>query len=156
MPDAALYKVAYDEAVRALSEQQAAIESVRTRAGLLLSAAAVTTSFLGAQALQAGSSGSFSWLALLTFVAVATTSLAILWPRRWEFTANPRRVVTGFIESAEGIRLEDLHRDLSLHMHGSYLVNHQGLKELALLFQAASGLLTLEVVLWIAAIAAAL
>ena len=28
MPDAALYKVAYDEAVRALSEQQAAIESV--------------------------------------------------------------------------------------------------------------------------------
>jgi hypothetical protein len=47
-----LYKVVYDEAVRALSEQQAAIESVRSRAGLLLSAAAVTTSFLGAQALQ--------------------------------------------------------------------------------------------------------
>jgi hypothetical protein len=84
---------------------------------------------------------------------VAAASLAILWPRRWEFTANPRGVVTGFIESAEGIRLEDLHRDLSLHMHSSYVVNHQGLKALALLFQAASGLLTLEVVLWIAAIA---
>jgi hypothetical protein len=39
-----LYKVAYDEAVRALSEQQATIESVRTRTGLLLSDAAVTTS----------------------------------------------------------------------------------------------------------------
>lgn len=47
-----LYKVAYDEAVRALSEQQGAIESFRTRAGLLLSAAAITTSFLGAQALD--------------------------------------------------------------------------------------------------------
>jgi len=77
MPDDALYKVAYDEAVRALSEQQAAIESVRTRAGLLLSAAAVTTSFLGAQALQSGSSTFFSWLALLAFVAVAATSLAV-------------------------------------------------------------------------------
>lgn len=153
MPGAELYKVAYDEAVRALSEQQAAIESVRNRAGLLLSAAAVTTSFLGAQALQGGSSSLFSGLALFSFVAVATTSLAILWPRSWEFTANPRRVVKDFTEAAGAIRLEDLHRDLSLHMHGSYLVNHRGLQELALLFQAASGLLTLEVVLWVAAIA---
>lgn len=51
-----LYKVAYEEAVRALSEQQAAIDSFRTRAGLLLSAAAITTSFLGAQALDGGDS----------------------------------------------------------------------------------------------------
>ncbi len=142
--------------MRALSEQQAAIESVRSRAGLLLSAAAVTTSFLGAQALQGRSSSVFSGLALFSFVAVAATSLAILWPRRWEFTANPRRVLKGFTESGEVVQLEELHRDLSLHMHGSYVVNHQGLKELALLFQAASGLLTLEVVLWIAAIASGL
>jgi hypothetical protein len=119
----------------------------------LLSAAAVTTSFLGAQALQGGGSSFLSWMALFGFVAVAAASLAILWPRRWEFIANPRRVVKGYIESADGIRLEDLHRDLSLHMHGSYLANHQGLKELALLFQAASGLLTLEVLFWVAAIA---
>jgi hypothetical protein len=153
MPETELYKVAYEEAVRALSDQQAAIESVRSRAGLLLSAAAVTTSFLGAQALKGESASLFSGLALISFVAVAMTSLAILWPRRWEFTANPRRVVKGFVESADAIRLEDLHRDLSLHMHRSYLINHQGLQELALLFQAASGLLTLEVVLWIATIA---
>lgn len=34
----ALYKVAYDEAVRALSEQLTLIDSFRSRAGLLLSA----------------------------------------------------------------------------------------------------------------------
>jgi hypothetical protein len=38
-----LYKVAYDEAVRALSEQQGVIDSFRTRAGLLFSAAAITS-----------------------------------------------------------------------------------------------------------------
>jgi len=32
----ALYKVAYEETVRALSEQQMAIDSLRSRAGLLL------------------------------------------------------------------------------------------------------------------------
>jgi hypothetical protein len=153
MSEVDLYRVAYDEAVRALSAQQAAIESVRSRAGLLLSAAAVTTSFLGAQALQGGSSSLFSSLALLGFVAVAATSLAILWPRSWESTANSRRVLEGCIESVEEIRIEDLYRDLSLRMQVSFAANHQGLNQLAALFQAASGLLTIEVVLWIAAIA---
>lgn len=83
-----LYKVAYDEAVRALSEQQAEIDSFRTRGGMLLSAAAITTSFLGAQTLQGGGSSPFAWLALIDFVAVAAVSLAILWPYRWEFTAS--------------------------------------------------------------------
>ena len=85
-----LYKVAYDEAVRALSEQQGVIDSFRTRAGLLLSAAAITTSFLGAQALNGGDSSLAAWLALIGFAGVAAISLAILWPRQWEFTANPR------------------------------------------------------------------
>ncbi|HET9677798.1 MAG TPA: hypothetical protein VFP21_09875, partial [Solirubrobacterales bacterium] len=62
-----LYKVAYDEAVRALSEQQAVIDSFRTRAGHLFSVAAVTTSFLGAQAFQGGDTNPVSWLALLCF-----------------------------------------------------------------------------------------
>jgi len=79
-----LYKVAYDEAVRALSEQQVVIESFRSRAGLLFSAAAITTSFLGGQALRCGNSNFASWLALCCFVAVAIASLVVLWPRRWE------------------------------------------------------------------------
>jgi hypothetical protein len=116
-----LYEVAYDEAVRALSEQQAAIDSFRNRAGLLLSAGAVTTSFLGAQALDGGRSNPFSWLALISFVAVAATSLAILWPRNWDVTVNPRDVIKGYIESVEPVSIEELHRELALHMRGSYL-----------------------------------
>lgn len=148
-----LYKVAYGEAVRALSEQQEAIDSFRTRAGLLLSAAAITTSFLGAQALGGGESNLATWLAMATFVGVAVASLAILWPRRWEFTANPRDVIQTYIEAAEPAPIEELHRDLSLHMHNSYVENRAGQEQLSVLFQVASGLLTVEVVLWIIAIA---
>jgi hypothetical protein len=57
-----LYRVAYDEAVRALSEQQLMIDSFRSRTGLLLSAAAITTSFLGAQALKIGDLSPPAWL----------------------------------------------------------------------------------------------
>jgi polyferredoxin len=148
-----LYEIAYTEAVRALSEQQEAIDSLRSRAGLLFSAAAVTTSFLGAQALQDGHSSFASWLALLGFVATAAAFLAILWPRKWEGAVNPREVIETYIESVELGPTEDLHRDLSLHMHRSYLENHEGLEQLALFLRLASGLLTLEVVLWVVAIA---
>lgn len=148
-----LYKVAYDEAVRALSEQQGVIDSFRTRTGLLLSAAAITTSFLGAQALNGGNLGFTAWLALLGFTGVAAISLAILWPRRWEFTANPRDVIQIYIEAKDPVAIEELHRDLSLHMHNSYTENRAGLEQLAIFFQIACSLLTVEVVLWIIAIA---
>jgi hypothetical protein len=149
-----LYKVAYDEAVRALSEQRNAIDNLRARAGLLFSAAAITTSFLGAQALRDGGSTLVSWLALLVFAAVAAASLAMLWPHKWDVAANPRDVIETYIESAEPIPMEAFHRDLSLHMHRSYLENQEGLEQLAVFLRVASGLLALDVVLWLAAIAA--
>jgi hypothetical protein len=80
------YRIAYDEAVRALSQQQSMIDSLRTRAGLLLSAAAITTSFLGAQALNDGGPSVATWLALAGFVGLSVASLAILWPHSLEFT----------------------------------------------------------------------
>lgn len=148
-----LYKVAYEEAVRALSEQQGTIDSFRTRAGLLLSAAAITTSFLGAQALDGGKASPMTWVAMAAFLGVASVSLGILWPRRWEFTANPRDLIQTYIEAEEPAPIEELHRDLSLHMHNSYTENRGGLEHLIVFFQIASGLLTVEVILWIIAIA---
>jgi len=122
-------------------------------AGLLLSSAAITTSFLGAQALDGGDSNLAAWLAMAGFVGVAVVSLAILWPRQWEFTANPRDVIGTYIEDEEPAPIEELHRDLSLHMHNSYGQNREGLEQLAVFFQIASGLLTIDVILWIIAIA---
>jgi hypothetical protein len=147
-----LYKVAYDEAVRALSEQQAAIDSFRTRAGQLFSSAAIAASFLGSQALRGGNPNLASWLALLCFVAVATASLTILWPRKWEGKANPRDLIETYAESPQPVPIENLHRDLAIHMHNSYVGNRQGLEQFVFLLQVASGLLTLEVILWVIAL----
>jgi hypothetical protein len=148
-----LYKVAYEEAVRALSEQQAVIDSFRNRAGLVLTAAAVTTSFLGAQALRGGNASVVSWLALASFLGVATASIAILWPRKWEGAADPYGVIKTYIESTEPAPIEELHRELSFHMRGSYLENSKGLRKLVVFLQIASLLLTVEVMHWIISIA---
>ena len=148
-----LYKVAYEEAVRALSEQQAVIESFRSRAGLLFSAAAITTSFLGAQALHGGGAALVTWLALIAFGGVAALSLALLWPYIWQTTMDPHEIVATYIESEHPAAIDSLHRELTHHMHASYLQNREGLNLLAVLFQLASGLLVLEIALWVFAIA---
>jgi hypothetical protein len=149
-----LYKVAYDEAVRALSEQQTEIDSFRTRGGMLLSAAAVTTSFLGAQALQGSDSSVLIWLALLAFGGVGALSLALLWPYKWQVTMDPHEIVAIYIESEHPAAIEALHRELIHHMHVGYLKNREGLDLLAVLFQVASGLLALEIALWMVAVVA--
>lgn len=148
-----LYKVAYDEAVRALVEQRSVIDSLRNRAGLLLSAAAITTSFLGARSLGPGELGLTSWLATGSFVGVAVVSLIILWPRRWEFEVDPVRVIETYVGAEEPAPVAKLHRDLCFRMRHSYLENRTGLYQLAAYFQLAIFLLTTEVILWVVALA---
>lgn len=147
-----LYKVAYDEAVRALSEQQAMIDSFRNRAGLLFSAGAVTASLLAPRTLHGAAWNPPIWLAMLCFLGVASASLGIFWPRKWESVVNPREVIDTYIEAVEAPPVGKVHRELAIHMHSSYRNNDEGLCQFALLLQVASGLLTLEVVLWMLAI----
>ena len=150
-----LYRVAYEEAVRALAEQQAEIDSFRSRAGLLFSSAMITTSFLGAQIFGSGDMRFTSWIAMLTFAGAATASLAVLWPHPWEFSVNPRDVLAPYLRAEEPVPIEKLHRELSLHMHSSYVENRAGIFQLTVLLQIASTLLTLEVIFWIIGLATA-
>jgi hypothetical protein len=149
----ALYEVAYDEAVRALSDQRLEVDGVHSRTGLLLSVATVVTSFLGARTLESGALSPISWLALVSFIATALVSLATLRSFRGEFTANVNDLIAIYAETPEHAGIERLHRDLALHMHGSYARNLERLDRLEMLFQVASSLLIAEVILWAISIA---
>lgn len=148
-----LYKVAYDEAVRALSEQQSAIDNFRARAGLLFSVATIITSFFGSQVLRSAGLGPFSWLALASFGVLAAAFIGILSPRRWEVAVDPREVISAYLEPDETDAVEAVHRGLALAMNASYSVNRRGLEKLVVLFQAANVLLVFEVALWTIALA---
>ncbi len=150
----ALYRVAYDEAVRALGEQQALIESLRARAGLLLSAAAIATSFLGSQALARGGAAALAWVAVLCFLSVAAAAaLAILWPRESLFGADPALLIRDYAESPEPRPVSLLHRDLSLSRQRDIDQCRRIAGRLGLLLQFGSGLFAIEILLWVAALA---
>jgi hypothetical protein len=142
------YKLAYDEAVRALAQQQSRLDDFRARAGIVLSAAAIATSILGGQALDQGSPSLWAWFALGSFIGVSGLSLLLLFPRTWTFTAVPRRIISTYVEAEIPLPLPMIHRDLALHMEDSYVKNEVGLDQMIIFFRVALGLLALEVVSW--------
>jgi hypothetical protein len=147
--DPEAYGLAFSEGVRALSEQQAVIDSFRTRSGLLLSGAAIATSFLGQASLEQGTTF-VTWVAIGMFVLLGAAVIAILWPRDdWEYAVRPEPLIANYIEHPEPLAIAEIHRDLALHMDSSYLRNRGQLLRLVWLFRAASILLTVEVVAWV-------
>ena len=79
----------------------------------------------------------------------------MLWPREWEGATDPREVIETYIEASEVAPVEELQRDLSIYIYGSYKENQVALRQLAALLQAGSALLVFEIAFWIIAIAAA-
>jgi hypothetical protein len=159
-PEAApAYELAYDEARRALDGQERALTAFRTRAGIVLSAAAIVTSFLGGQAIAADGFTTLSWVAIMAFAAVGIATLCVLWPDdNWQFEAIPNQVIATYIERKDGVDvpLHAIHRDLALHMENSYSSNEQSrLRPLRWAFRVAVVALVAEVALWLIELATA-
>ena len=125
------------------------IDSFRTRSGLLLSGAAIATSFLGQASLERGTT-LVTWLAIGLFLLLGAAVISILWPTDdWEYSVRPEPLIANYVEHPEPLSLAEIHRDLALHMDQSYLRNRGQLLRLVWLFRAASILLIVEVVAWV-------
>jgi hypothetical protein len=144
------YQLAFDEGVRGLARQEVQLDAMRSRAGVLLSAAAIATSFLGGQALADHRPRIWTWLAIASFAGLAISALVILWPRRdWAFSASPGLIVSPYLERDAAWPLPAIHRELALHMDQAYELNRSRLDHIIWAFRAASALLALEVGLWV-------
>ena len=150
--DPAAYALAFDEAKRALDDQEHVLNELHTRAATLIAAAALATSFFGGQVLHAGHVPTFGWIALIFFVMLAVCVLVVLWPRRdWEFDVSPARLIGTYLEPAAGppTPLPDIHRDLALHMGAAATRNRRLMKILFIAFRAGTVALVLEVLAWV-------
>jgi hypothetical protein len=150
------YAIAYAEGLRMISEQSQSLDELRSRVGLLVSAASVATSFLAATALRDASRplGLGAYVAIAAFAALLIPALAILWPREWTFKNSPTLIIGTNIEEAHQ-SLDDLRRDLALHLETDYDSNSQKIRWLLRLYSAAIALLVVEIIGWLAELGAA-
>src|SRR4051812_16520665 len=91
-----LYEVAYNESVRGLTQQAGVLDNLRTRAGLLITAANVVTALLAAQAIaNRPGIGLGGWAAIGAFVTCMALALYVLLPRgEWNFAFDAQAVVS--------------------------------------------------------------
>lgn len=144
------YQLAFEEGTRGLGRQEAQLDAMRSRAGILLSAAAIATSFLGGQALTDHDPRLWTWLAIASFAGLAVAALVILWPRRdWAFSASPGLIIGLYVEDGDPWALPAIHRELALHMDEAYELNRTRLDHVIWAFRAACSLLVLEVGMWV-------
>ena len=141
-------KLAFDEAVRALSAQHDARMSVGTRAGTLISAAAIATSFLGGLALDEGNPTVCSWIAIGLFVAVGGTTLWILRPVEPPSWVSPT-ALDNLRDERPNLRFADIQMGVATQLEAFYEEARLGLRRLRQLFEAASVLLVLEILAWV-------
>jgi hypothetical protein len=151
------YALAYREARRELEDQERFVGELRGRAGTLIAAAAIATSFFGGQTLTEHGVGAVGWVAIGCFVLLGFTVLLMLWPRRdWAFSLGPEDFIATYLEPVDGnpMELHLVERDLALHMGHSIELNREQLYALVTTFRFGTLLLVIEVLAWVVALVA--
>jgi hypothetical protein len=75
MSETSLSRLAYEPSLRAVGQQEAVLNELRSRTGTLLAASSLVVSFLGSRAIDRSGLGPVAALAPATFLASA--------PREW-------------------------------------------------------------------------
>lgn len=87
-------QLAYEEAKRQIDRQSSILDGLRSRAGILLAAISVTTSFLGGQALAEHGFSTWAGLATAFFVGAGAACVTILWPTaKWTFDLSAAKIL---------------------------------------------------------------
>ena len=147
------YELAFEEAGRALDAQERAVNELRSRAGVLMAAAAITTSFFGSRAVTGDDLSIGVWIAVVAFIVVGGCVLLVLWPRSdWSFNASAADIIAEYVEP-ETVEFPQLHRDLALHRSAAYDENARQLGRLFLVFRIGLVMLVFEVAAWVVALA---
>jgi hypothetical protein len=88
----------YQEALRGLLQQQAAVESLHARAGTLIFAASFASSLLGARALEDGVDA-WDWVALALLVGIGALAVYLLWPYyNLTFRFDPEELLARYVD----------------------------------------------------------
>jgi hypothetical protein len=148
------YKVAFDEAVRAIEGQRASVDEIRTRSGILLSAAAIITGFLGPSALQPGSTFVIALAAAALLLATVGPIVFVLLPTDgWAFSVGTKNLLRDYIEGDDPASMQELYRSLAWYLEVDWEANKELLDVRYRLFTIAALALVGETMAWLIAIA---
>jgi hypothetical protein len=144
------YELAFQEGLRAITQQQAVLDGLQRRAGTLLAVASIVTSFLGGLVLQRGGLTGLGWPAILFFVVAAALIANVLWPSRdWYFSSRPTTIIRCYVEDHPSAPLWAMHKQLAEHLESDLIANEKRMGPLFNAFRWANVALASEVAVWL-------
>lgn len=150
-PDDPRLKFVWEEALRALEFQIASLNEIRGRSVALLSVASAAA-FIGTVGLTAEASLRWTtWLGIGAFAAIGMGGAFVLFPRRrWKFYRKADELLDGYVESEDPASMDEMHRDLAVHLRTDYAANEKKLRWLYRCLSVSCLLLVVEIVafLW--------
>jgi hypothetical protein len=142
----------YQEALRGLMQQQAALESLRNRTGTLIFAASFASSLLGSKALERGLS-LWVWAGVSIMLGIGILTVIILWPYyHLSFRFDAKQLLDDYVDNDNSASLDTMQRDLALRARNDGIQNGRIVKRLRRTFEVALILLLLEILVWMLAI----
>jgi hypothetical protein len=139
----------YQEALRGLLQQQAAVESLHNRAGTLVFASSFASSLLGSRALADGL-GAWDWLAVGLLLATGALTVALLWPYyNLSFRFDAQDLLDTYVDRQPPATMAEIHRELALQVKADWHRNGRIVRRLREAFQLALILLLLNICAWL-------
>lgn len=154
------YKLAYEIGLRSLSQQQESLASARARAGTLIAAVSISTSFLGGAAVETADLGPWGAVSLVLFGLSVLSSVIVLLPRGtsersrsvkgagWFFGLSPTALVTK-IDEQEAAPLAAWYKGLAQEIGRFLPLNEKRIDLHLRCLQVATVCLLAETMTWI-------
>jgi hypothetical protein len=144
----------YQEALRGLLQQQAAVESMHNRAATLIFAAAFASSLLGGRALADGLNGGWEWLGVVLLLGIGILAVVVLWPYyNLSFRFDAQELLDSYVDTESPATMAEMHRALALRIKVDWQANGRLVRRMREAFQVALVLLLLDLLAWLLAIA---
>jgi hypothetical protein len=132
------------------------LDALRTRTGILLTAIALSSTFLGAQAIDSQGLSVWSWLAIGSFALSGGLALAVLWPvGGWHFSSDAGVIIDGYIDAQEPASIDEMHVELARFNQARWEQNGKMLDQLFSFFRWSALALVAELVFWLIALGTA-
>lgn len=151
--DPEAYRILYSEAVRAIEGQRAAVDELRSRAGLYLSALAIATAFIGPDKLLDASRTPYG---LVAASLAALSALLLLWVmqpvRGWRFDVDFQRALLDYVECDRPATPAEMYRSLAWFLDRDHAFNGGMISRRYWIMTTAVFLAVVQIVLWVIAI----
>ncbi len=139
----------YQEALRGLQQQEAAVESLHNRAGTLIFAASFASSLLGSNALADGVNG-WDWVALGLLLSIGALAAMMLWPYySFSFRFDAEELLHDYVEGEHPASMTEMHRALALRAEHERRSNGPLVRRIRVALQVALVLLLIEILAWL-------